>query len=222
MNVIKNLMGAAVLVALGSFAMPAGAAITTYSTQAAFDAAFPAETNINFDSIAPASGNTYLGDPGSTSVGGDTFSTSNLLFVISALPTDGPYGSTFLTAQTSSAIEGDFTIKTHGVTAIGFNYGAYVLGATPLTATLNTGETFNLGDPTGVAQFIGLSSSGAPIQSITLSGIDTDAPGTVIDLINVSQAGGVPEPATWAMMLVGIGGIGGVMRSRRRWAALPA
>jgi hypothetical protein len=27
--------------------------------------------------------------------------------------------------------------------------------------------------------------------------------------------GAVPEPATWAMMLVGFGGIGAAMRSRR-------
>ena len=31
-------------------------------------------------------------------------------------------------------------------------------------------------------------------------------------------AGGVPEPATWAMMLTGFGGLGAVMRSRRRRA----
>ena len=37
------------------------------------------------------------------------------------------------------------------------------------------------------------------------------------DLDNVSvTADGVPEPATWAMMLVGFGGLGAAMRSRRK------
>jgi hypothetical protein len=34
--------------------------------------------------------------------------------------------------------------------------------------------------------------------------------------INGSPVGGVPEPATWAMMLLGFGGIGMVTRGRRR------
>ena len=43
------------------------------------------------------------------------------------------------------------------------------------------------------------------------------------DLLNVDSAsgppsGGVPEPASWAMMLAGFGAIGGTMRSRRRTA----
>lgn len=38
---------------------------------------------------------------------------------------------------------------------------------------------------------------------------------------NVPEAGlpGIPEPTTWAMMLVGFGGLGAAMRSRRRSAA---
>jgi hypothetical protein len=33
---------------------------------------------------------------------------------------------------------------------------------------------------------------------------------------------GVPEPATWALMLIGVGGIGGVMRRRHRLGAAAA
>jgi len=33
--------------------------------------------------------------------------------------------------------------------------------------------------------------------------------------ITVSQAGGVPEPATWGLMILGFGAVGGVMRRKR-------
>jgi hypothetical protein len=39
--------------------------------------------------------------------------------------------------------------------------------------------------------------------------------------LNNAPLGGVPEPATWGLMLVGFGGLGAMMR-RRRSAALPA
>jgi hypothetical protein len=51
----------------------------------------------------------------------------------------------------------------------------------------------------------------------------TNATGTVIDVANVSiesvdplsHPGAVPEPATWAMMLVGVAGVGASLRGRR-------
>ncbi len=41
-------------------------------------------------------------------------------------------------------------------------------------------------------------------------------------LAAATVAAGVPEPATWAMMLVGLGGLGAAMRSRRKFAAAAA
>ncbi len=35
-------------------------------------------------------------------------------------------------------------------------------------------------------------------------------------LDNITVNGGVPEPASWAMMLGGFGLVGGIMRSRRK------
>jgi hypothetical protein len=39
---------------------------------------------------------------------------------------------------------------------------------------------------------------------------------------NISEGGGVPEPASWALMLLGFGGRGAVLRARRRPATLLA
>jgi hypothetical protein len=44
----------------------------------------------------------------------------------------------------------------------------------------------------------------------------SDQQGNLLD--NVKLTAGVPEPATWAMMLVGFGGMGALLRSRRRAA----
>ena len=50
--------------------------------------------------------------------------------------------------------------------------------------------------------------------------------GSVADSIQINQGAGgvagVPEPATWAMMLLGFGGLGSVLRSRRARVSLAA
>jgi hypothetical protein len=49
-----------------------------------------------------------------------------------------------------------------------------------------------------------------------------DNPGAVNISLGVTAAGAVPEPATWAAMLLGFGGIGAAMRSARRKQAVLA
>jgi len=62
-------------------------------------------------------------------------------------------------------------------------------------------------------------------QSLALGGTDTIT-GAAYDGGVITGSGsvsaGVPEPATWAMMLVGFGGLGVAMRSRRRLAVAAA
>lgn len=48
--------------------------------------------------------------------------------------------------------------------------------------------------------------------------VDTqaDPPFALLDGVSVTPMGGVPEPAAWAMMLLGLGGLGGALRMRRK------
>jgi hypothetical protein len=60
---------------------------------------------------------------------------------------------------------------------------------------------------------------GSDVLSFLATGTGTAAqpPFALLDDVSVEAVtGGVPEPATWAMMLLGIGGLGGALRMRRR------
>jgi hypothetical protein len=52
--------------------------------------------------------------------------------------------------------------------------------------------------------------------------ISSTAPTIALTSFSVTFAAGVPEPATWAMMVLGLGGLGAALRSRRRPVALTA
>lgn len=61
--------------------------------------------------------------------------------------------------------------------------------------------------------------------SLGLTGIDTlvfNTGANILEFDNVALSGtpGVPEPASWAMMLGGFGLVGGAMRSRKRMSAV--
>lgn len=59
-------------------------------------------------------------------------------------------------------------------------------------------------------EFRGIDGGGTPIASFTISG------GFAVIAGQVGAVGSVPEPATWAMMLIGFGAVGYSARRRRR------
>ena len=70
--------------------------------------------------------------------------------------------------------------------------------------------------PNGGGAFIGFTDIGKSITSVTY---EATADVVAIDDIQFGNAGRVPEPAVWALMLVGLGGVGMFMRARRTRAA---
>jgi hypothetical protein len=56
------------------------------------------------------------------------------------------------------------------------------------------------------------------LTSFSYKPLTTTGPWIQADNVVVDAAAGVPEPATWALMIIGVGGVGSLMRSRRRLA----
>jgi hypothetical protein len=131
------------------------------------------------------------------------------------------FGSYYDNAQGSiGTISVSFASPT---SAFAFNWGAADIA---WTATVLSGAgtlaTFNL-TPTfasNAKEYFGFSGTG-----ITGFQLVTSDPGfedwVFVDNITVAGAvgGGVPEPATWALMILGFGAVGGAMRRRQSVAA---
>lgn len=80
-----------------------------------------------------------------------------------------------------------------------------VTGNAPLSiASLGTGQVENIG---GVKNVV----FGADLRQCITASCVTGPAGAILS----PPPGGVPEPATWAMMLFGFGGIGALLRRRR-------
>jgi len=107
-------------------------------------------------------------------------------------------GSTIL--QTFSGLAGGnptFTPDLFGISYIGIHYGAG--GISP------NGTAFYRID------------AGAGIHTLTLNPPFQATSNLLV--FGTGPGGGVPEPATWAMLILGMGGVGAALRGRRRQAA---
>jgi hypothetical protein len=214
---VRSLAALAALAAL-AVAGSASAAVTAYTSQSDFDTANPTASTFVFD----AGGATY-NPPNPYTYNGVTFAdeetaadvangNSPLLFVISHT-TNTAYGTDFLSLENESiGVQTQF--ETAGVSAFGFSYGAFVTDADSADAvvTLNTGESFLI-TPSSTPGFIGFSDS-SPITSLSIS----YPTGYGLDVLSVSTTSAAPEPAAWALMLLGIGGVGLALRRHRKGA----
>jgi hypothetical protein len=107
------------------------------------------------------------------------------------------------------------------------DYGSYTASLTAFNGATNLGtvsynafnDLFSEGSipyldfsaPAITRIVIATTNDGAGFALGGTGGVGNEPPGV--------GAGGVPEPASWAMMLIGFGGLGGALRSRRRAAS---
>lgn len=98
---------------------------------------------------------------------------------------------------------GDFDTLLNGLTWIGVHYGK---GAEGPTSTLQGGGTafyrFDAGTNLDKVLFNFPSGEGGVVSGVAL--------------FATGPGGGVPEPATWGLMILGLGAVGGVMRRQRQ------
>lgn len=102
-------------------------------------------------------------------------------------------------------------------------------GATRLVATANTGND-NPGIPAGdgFRNFVGAFDSSDTFTSVSFYGDGIGeylvAGGTIrygaVDIGSIPDPGAVPEPATWAMLILGFGAVGATLRRRQRTVRL--
>lgn len=177
--------------------------------------------------------------PGSTAITGWTVTAGSLAWIGPSNPfgvtaSDGSY-SLDLTGyrdappyagvtQTISTVNGGHYVLTFDLGTQGNSPSAINAAAGTANQTFTTTAQAGFGWQTETLAFTASGTS----TTVSLLG-QTESNGNYIGLDNVSvtctsacTVSGAPEPASWALMLVGFGGLGVMLRSRRRHANAPA
>ena len=202
-----KMLATAALAATSFVGGNASAATVTYTNQATFNAATSGDTLYGF---------TFAGEANlspSYTNGPVTF-TSNKLFSF-----NDAYGKPYISDENATGSSSNsFTIAST-TSALGLFLGSYYGGAT--YSYIVNGVAGSITVPVAKSTtFLGFTSTSGPVSvAFSVAGgsgfgganIELDVPQFIAgDAI----MGAVPEPATWAMMLLGFGGIGVAMRRR--------
>jgi len=211
---------AAVLASAFVTATGAQAGLVTYADFASWSAAVPNTASVTIPDPGSA-GYIYFGtSSASVTYSGVTFSQSSVL-------SDGNFynvGSVFsgnpavLSSQDQSFGVANILITLPKATsAFSLDYGYGTFGGSSVTFLLSNGDSFTLGS-TGsgyaVPDFVGAK------DSTKFTSILVTTPDSVLNLNNLVY--GVPEPSTWAMMLLGFVGLGFMAYRRKAKPALMA
>ena len=110
-----------------------------------------------------------------------------------------------------------------GTYSVTLDLGGNARGGPSDTTLVNFGSfagSYTLGNTQLATETFTTTLTGPSQLTIGDAGLDGGNVGNILLSVNVSTAG-VPEPATWATMLIGVAGLGASLRLRRR-AALAA
>jgi hypothetical protein len=126
---------------------------------------------------------------------------------------DGPwstisYGMTDGSGMAITDFSVDVTGNCRGCTVL---LDAVLVGGGDITGTLGLGNGDN--------KFNAVSSGGDLIKTLTIEVFNAAGDPLSVDSlrqVKIGLASAVPEPATWLMLIIGVGGIGAVLRRARR------
>jgi hypothetical protein len=211
---------------LGAIGEGAEAATVTYTNASLWNAAVTVTGGDNYDSYnwSSTSPDTAVDLGASTALSGIQYSTDArpngvIWGTPPSLSYDAPYfQSNYLEWQPQYDNDPQLLTITllNPVTAIGFNFGELFGTAHPFNITLGNGFSFALsGNPDAFAFFGAVSDTA--FSSLTISATDFPA---IDNLAFGDGVSAVPEPSTWAMMILGFAGIGFMAYRRKSKPAL--